>query len=86
MSKSALHNRVFKAINEDNTIVVDINDVESHKGFTEAYMEQLGLRRYDLKQLWKNGLALRGKDIKGKTMWVLLGRTDLKETSNGGQS
>lgn len=87
MSKSALHKRVFKAINEDNTIVVDIEDVEGHRGFTEQYMLDLGLRRYDLKQLHKNGLALRGKDVKGTTMWVLIGRTDIEEKGapDGGQ-
>lgn len=88
MSKSALHNRVLKAIHEDNTIVVDIKDVEGHKGFTEQYMLDLGLRGYDLKQLYKNGLALRGRDVKGTTMWILLGRTDTEEKGapDGGTS
>lgn len=88
MSQSALHKRVLKAITEDNTIVVDIKDAESQQGFTESYMEGLGLRRYDLKQLWKNGLALRGKDQLGNPRWVLLGRTDVEEkgASDGRES
>lgn len=85
MSKTALHKRVLNAIHEDNSIVVDVAVVEQATGFEESYMNSLGLTRYDLKQLWKHGLALRGKDSNGITRWILLGRTDA-EVSNGGTS
>jgi hypothetical protein len=51
---------VKKALEQDNTIAVDISELDKAEGKTEEYMEYLGLKRNDLKKLERAGLALRG--------------------------
>lgn len=83
MSKNALKGRIERALQADPSIVADIKDVETISGHPEAYLKQLGLTRYDLKQLWNNGLALRG-NLNGETRWILIASAG--EATNGGQS
>ncbi len=76
---------VKDALANDNTIVVPSNRIEGAKGFTEAHMEYIGLKRNDLKKLERHGLALRGygthvtqsklgrQVAKTQTMWILVG-------------
>lgn len=57
---STLKDRVLKALQGDNSIVVSRDKLHEHKGFTQPYMESLGLSKVDLKKLERHGLAARG--------------------------
>jgi hypothetical protein len=65
---------------KDASIVVAEDQVQESQGFSESYLEYLGLDRQDLKNLEKVGLAKRGY-ARGTTQngghqvrWVLIAR------------
>lgn len=78
--------KVKKALDQDNTIVASLSEIQDAKGFTTEYLNSLGLSTNDLKKLERNGLALRGYNNNttktplgrtksgNQTMWVLLWR------------
>lgn len=57
---SKLHDKVKAALETDNSIVVSREELGKHPGFTQKYMEELGLSKVDLKKLERKGLAVRG--------------------------
>lgn len=69
---------VKDALAQDKEIVVSRTKLQTEtcKGFTQPYMESLGLTKVDLKLLERKGLAARGyaKTPKGlRVVWVLIG-------------
>jgi hypothetical protein len=65
--RKELRERVAKALEQDNTLVVDRKDAHKCPGFTTQYMEYLGIKKSDLKRLERAGLALRGYT---KNVWL----------------
>ena len=55
-----LHDRVKRALEQDNTLVTDWDKLSKAKGFTEDYLNFLGLTKSDLKTLERHGMAVRG--------------------------
>lgn len=55
-----LIDRVKKALEADQSIVMTLEQAKSHAGFSTEHFEQLGLRKIDLKKLRLRGLALLG--------------------------
>lgn len=80
-----LRNSTFKrlqaALEQDNSIVLGPEELKEAVGFTEAYLEMLGLTKADLKRLETCGFAKRGylprmtrrgKNTGHQVRWVLL--------------
>lgn len=85
MSKR-LKERVLEALSKDPTIVVGKSKLEQATGFSEAYMNSLGLEKRDLKKLANKGLALKGyaKRKTGHTpMWVLVAHDEPETDTQG---
>lgn len=82
MSAAAILKRVQKAIEINNRVIVDKDTMHQSEGFTEEYFASLGLRRADLKNLERNGLALRGRTQSRdghRVRWVLFAREGIDE-------
>lgn len=79
-ASQGLLTRVKAACAKDASIVVAEDAVEESQGFSESYLEYLGLTRQELKNLEKSGLAKRGY-ARGTTQngghqvrWILIAR------------
>lgn len=79
MTKNALEKRLKSALDKDNSILINRKDLATAKGFSEKYLNELGLRKADLKKLETIGGAIRGiskyADGTSRTAWILLGDT-----------
>lgn len=92
MTKTALQKRLIAALDKDNSVLIDRSTLSTAKGYSEAYMLELGLRKSDLKKLETLGLAIRGISVftgpmrqkVTQTAWVLLaeGSTNEKRETN----
>ena len=80
-----LAERIKAAGDKDSTIVVPKSKLGESAGYSEEYFEYLGLSKQDLKNMEKEGLAMRGYLPKANTSgghqvrWVLL----VEDESNG---
>lgn len=96
-------NKLTKAVKEalklDATILIQESKLTLHPGFTEEYLELLGLSRSYLKKLERHKLAIRGytdvnpegkQGLKGpqhRVRWLLIARgAENEEVQTGNQS
>lgn len=57
---SGLKQRIETALKQDSGILVEVSKIAEAEGVTLEYMEELGIRKSDLKKLETNNMALRG--------------------------
>ncbi len=73
MNIKKLANKIEKALEQDNTILVPKDKLQDTKGFSIDHLVYLGFTKYELKYMESHGLAKRGyiKVKKGHAQFTL---------------
>lgn len=66
---SKLKARIETALEKNPHIVVSPSDINNTTGFELSYLEELGIRKSDLKRLERFGLAVRGYTFNGRGLF-----------------